>query len=206
MNKSRAFVGKRLIKICLTGLFTALVFVSTLAIRIPLPASGYVNFGDAVIFICGLLLGPIPAMISGAFGSMFADLVGFPIYAGFTFVIKGLEGLIVGLIAYKMFNKAPHKPLSIFFALLGTGVAFVEMMVGYFFTDWILYSLPAAVLTFAPSALQGGVSMAIALPLAIALQETALFTLGKYKQKRSASPNNDNTLPSSESGKEKIER
>ena len=51
----------------LTGLLTALVTVSTMAIRIPIPATGgYIHPGDGLVLLSGLLLGPVYGTFAAA--------------------------------------------------------------------------------------------------------------------------------------------
>lgn len=84
------------------AVFTALVFVATIAIAIPMPTGvgAYLNFGDIVIFISSALLGPWGGLVAGGIGSMLADIVYAPIFAPLTLIVKGTEGLIVGLVVY----------------------------------------------------------------------------------------------------------
>ena len=84
------------------AVFTALVFVATIAIAIPMPTGvgAYLNFGDIVIFIASALLGPWGGLVAGGIGSMLADIVYAPIFAPLTLIVKGTEGLIVGLVVY----------------------------------------------------------------------------------------------------------
>jgi len=59
--------SKRMIQ---TALLVALVAVATMVVNIPLPGvKGYVNVGDAIVFLAGLMFGPVVGAISGAFGS-----------------------------------------------------------------------------------------------------------------------------------------
>ncbi len=89
--------------ITINGLMIALVFLATRFTAIPGPLPpGYINLGDAVIMAAAVLMGPVTALIAGAIGSMFADLAyGALIYMPVTFIVKGLEGYIVGIIARK---------------------------------------------------------------------------------------------------------
>jgi len=87
-------------KISIGAIFAALTFVVTYLtgfIRTPLPG-GYLNVGDAVIFLAGILYGPLIGFIAGSIGSSLADLLyGSLNFAPGTFIIKGIEGLLVGL-------------------------------------------------------------------------------------------------------------
>ena len=64
------------IKVILTGLMMAMIVVATIVIPIPVPfGSGYVHFGDAMIFLSVLILGWRYGAIAAGFGSALADLM-----------------------------------------------------------------------------------------------------------------------------------
>jgi len=88
------------VRLSLATVFAALVTVSTVMIHIPVPAtSGYINVGDAMIFISALLFGPIIGGLAGGVGAAMGDIfLGYPEYAFYTLVIKGTEGLITGYV------------------------------------------------------------------------------------------------------------
>jgi uncharacterized membrane protein len=135
---SRPARGKRtpVLTTTLSAVAIALVFVSTFSIQVPIPATGgYFNFGDIAIFIMALTFGPVIGGISGSIGSSLSDLLGgFGIFAPFTFVIKGLEGLLAGLISQRMFRDGTLKGWSIS-NLLGWIVGSVAMVGGYFLAE-----------------------------------------------------------------------
>ena len=96
----------------LYSLFIALVTTVTY-FGFPMPF-GYINLGDAIIFSIALVFGPVAGFISGAVGSALADIIlGYAIWAPFTFVIKGLEGYLVGL-ASIAFMKSQFKSGKVF--------------------------------------------------------------------------------------------
>ena len=51
--------NEKLYKIIVAAMMAALACVATMIIRIPSPMQGYVNLGDAVVLMCGWILGPI---------------------------------------------------------------------------------------------------------------------------------------------------
>lgn len=119
-----------LVQICLVAIMTALVAVGTMIIRVPNPMGGYFNVGDAVIFFCALSFNPIIGGVAGGLGSSIADIIGFPIFAIPTLVVKGLEGFLASLISNKK---------SIFRDILAIIAAGSEMVIGYFLIE--LYAL-----------------------------------------------------------------
>jgi uncharacterized membrane protein len=91
--------------VALTATFTALVFIATAVFSLGITSGGYFNFGESMIYLASLVGGPFVGMIAGGFGSSLADMIlGYGIFAPGTFVIKGLEGFIVGYIFLKIKN------------------------------------------------------------------------------------------------------
>jgi len=81
------------------AVMSALVAVGTLIIRIPNPMGGYFNVGDVMIFVSALTFSPLIGGVAGGLGSAIADIIGFPLFVVPTLIIKGLEGLIAGIIS-----------------------------------------------------------------------------------------------------------
>ena len=154
--------------IALFALFSALIAITTLIVRIPIPATkGYFNLGDTLIFISAALLGPVFGAVCGGFGSALADVIGGYIqYAPWTFVIKGIEGLIAGiLISWLMPDFVKGKMgRGIFLLVISFTVAALWMVTGYFFAEYVIYAFsfapPLAELPF--NLAQGGISAAFA--------------------------------------------
>jgi uncharacterized membrane protein len=124
--------------IAIRASFTALVFIATAIIPpIPIAATGgYFNFGETAIYITAFLFGGMTAGFAGGVGSALADLyLGFGSFAPITFVVKGIEGMLVGFIG----KKRDIRTRSI--ALLIGGVV---LMSGYFLAETYLFGLPAA--------------------------------------------------------------
>ena len=90
---------------CLTGIFSALVFVITAYLHIP-TYNGYVHCGDGLIFLAACVL-PMPySIIVGALGAMLADLLtGFAIWAPGSMIIKGLLALLFTCKSNKILTK-----------------------------------------------------------------------------------------------------
>jgi len=132
----RAWRGRGVLEASLAAAFTALVAATTLAIRIPVPATGgYINIGDAVIFAAALSMGWLVGGVAGGLGSAIADMVGYPVFAPFTLVIKGLEGLVAGSIADGVSTRRD---------LLAWGLASIIMVSGYFLSEAYLMRLGVA--------------------------------------------------------------
>ncbi|HID17442.1 TPA: ECF transporter S component [Candidatus Bathyarchaeota archaeon] len=122
--------------VSLSVIFASLVAATTLAIRIPVVATGgYINVGDAMIFISALLFGPVIGGVAGGVGSAVADMIGYPIYAPFTLIIKGLEGFLAGYIRDARSFKRD---------LLAWGTGALTMVLGYFVSESYIMGLGIA--------------------------------------------------------------
>ena len=89
--------------LALGALFAALVTGATL-LSLPVPGFRlYFNLGEGVIYTVALLFGPRYGAAAGALGAALGDLVlGYPLWAPFSFVIKGLEGATVGFLGRRV--------------------------------------------------------------------------------------------------------
>lgn len=154
-------------KIVLNGLMISLVCLATMAIQIPVPGTnGYVNIGDAIIFITSILFGPTPGMIAGGIGSALADILsGYAHWALFTLIVKGIEGYLVGLIV----NKFKATNLGI---VLATLLGSVVMVFGYFiFGAYLSGGFAASLISVPSNCIQGVISMILAIPLVYSLRD-----------------------------------
>jgi uncharacterized membrane protein len=154
---------KRLVQL---ALFCALVTVGTMVITIPIPATqGFINFGDSIIFVASALFGPIGGMLVGGVGSSMADLLlGYPHWALFTFIIKGMEGLVCGfLIHYFVKEERAQRKFST--QLIAFCVGGLVMIGGYFLAGGVMYGFVPALTELWANTIQAGVSVVIALVL-----------------------------------------
>lgn len=119
--------------------------------------NGFVNLGDVSVLVCGALFGPIGGLVSGGVGSAVTDLLlGYSMYAPFTLVIKGLEGLLAGLLIKKLSNR--HTFLAF---ILPAAV----MVLGYFLAEIILYGVEGSIVNVPGNSLQGIVCATLAILL-----------------------------------------
>ncbi len=122
MNKDRTK------KIVWAGLFTAMIAIATLVIRVPSPLGGYVNTGDALVILSAFLLSPVWGAVAAGLGSALADVFsGYVIYAPATFIIKALMALAAGGILRHVKDKKLLKS-----AIFGSILAELIMILGYF--------------------------------------------------------------------------
>ncbi len=129
-------------KLVSASLFTAIICVATMIVKIPSPATnGYFNLGDCFVLLSAWLLGPLYGALAAGLGSALADILsGYAQYAPATFIIKAL----MAVSAYFIFRMLSKKP---FVARLVSGVvAEAVMVLGYFGYEAVIlsYGLAAA--------------------------------------------------------------
>jgi uncharacterized membrane protein len=153
-------MNRNIRKITYAAIAAALVFVVTWTIKITVPGTngGYINLGDTVIYFTAYLLGGPIAAASSAVGSALADLAaGAVVYAPATFVIKGLMGLIFGLMTARKKSFAAY----LIAALLGGAI----MTAGYALYETAVFGLAYALTSLPYNLLQWAGSVAAALLL-----------------------------------------
>lgn len=92
----------RIKMMCISGIFSAIVFVVTAYLHIP-TYNGYVHCGDGFIFLAACILPTPYAMLVGAIGALLADLLtGFAIWAPGSVVIKALIAMLFSCKAKKI--------------------------------------------------------------------------------------------------------
>jgi uncharacterized membrane protein len=123
-------------KLTRISIFTALVFVATFIIKVPIAATGgYFNVGDSAIYAAALLFGPLVGGIAGGIGASIADVIGgYPIFAPGTLIIKLFEGMVTGYSGKKLNTKSRRvnlwRVLSVVFGV-GLGAATYYIGVNY---------------------------------------------------------------------------
>ena len=154
---------KAVIQLSLMVVMSALVTVGTLIVRIPNPMGGYFNVGDVMIFVAALTFNPLIGGVAGGIGSAIADIIGFPVFAVPTLVIKGLEGLLASLVADKK---------SVFRDVIAVVVAGTEMVVGYFFVEaYVLqWGLSVALAEVPANIAQIAIGGLVGIPIALVLR------------------------------------
>ncbi len=155
MKKYAVFVSR-------VSVMTALVAVATCMISIPTPPTrGYINVGDAMVMISALLFGPIVGMIAGGVGSALADVIlGYVWWAPYTLIIKGLEGLVAGLLYKKYGSK-----------ILATIPAGAIMVLGYLLTETVLYGYGPALVELPGNTFQAAFGIIVGICVAEAIEK-----------------------------------
>lgn len=127
----------------------AITALLTLAIRIPTPTGGHINLGDTAVLFFAFTLGKTIGGISGALGSALADLIGgHYFFVPATFIIKGLEGFVAGLIKEKT---SGQKGSLILASLIGISI----MTAGYYIYEAVFINKAAALMVIIPNLIQG---------------------------------------------------
>jgi uncharacterized membrane protein len=152
---------KAVIQLSLMAIMSALVAAGTLIIRIPNPMGGYFNVGDVMIFVAALTFKPLIGGVAGGLGSAIADIIGFPVFAVPTLVIKGLEGLLASLIKNKK---------SVFRDILAVAVAGAEMVVGYLLVEYFMWGIGDALLELPANIAQIAIGGLVGIPIALVLR------------------------------------
>ena len=136
-------------EVALGGLFSACVTAATL-LSIPLPGFRlYFNMGEGFIYTIALLKGPFYGAAAGGIGASLADLIlGYPLWAPFTLVIKGVEGFLVGVLRKKR--------------LVALAAGMCVMIAGYTTLAGYLYGLPAAPVEGVTDLIQTGIGIVTA--------------------------------------------
>jgi len=151
--------------------FTALAFVGTTLIRIPIPATGgYFNLGDTFVMAAALLYGPWVGALVGLIGPALSDAIGFPQFVLATAVVKFCEGGLVGLLSRQGKRYTPLPALVVGIVVLVLGYYLFEAFV----YPWLATSIPffgvtdpkAALAEVLPNLLQGVLSAMIAYGIA----------------------------------------
>lgn len=141
-----------------TSMLAALIFVFTYLVKIPINANGaYMNIGDCVIYCSGLLVGGPWAAAAAGIGSALSDLLlGFPVYAPATLIIKGAMGLICAVL---MRNGRFGRFALV--SILGGAI----MVGGYGLFEWIFFGWTYAAGTIVFNLIQWAAGVAGALVL-----------------------------------------
>ncbi len=122
---------KNIRTLAIASIFMAMITLVTMYGMVPI-AQGYLNLGDAIIMLIATVLpAPLVFLIGGLASGLADVLVGYGQYAPFTFIIKGLEGVLIAVLFMSM--KKPWRYVIPFL------VAAAWIAIGYALTDAFLY-------------------------------------------------------------------
>jgi uncharacterized membrane protein len=159
----------------ITSLLVALVFAATSFIKIRLPISlngGLIHMGNTMLFTASIVFGARKGAAAGAFGMGLFDLLSeWAAWTPFTFVVRGVMGYIIGKVAYSNNKMGQNWAYN----LLGISIGAVWMLVGYYFTEVVLYGSWIQPMTSIPGNItQIVIGAVVALPLSAALKRAKL--------------------------------
>ena len=116
------------------ALFAALTCICTMIIKIPTPTGGYIDPGDGMVLLCGIILGPGMGALAAGIGSMLSDLFsGYMVWVPATLIIKALTAMVAGVLfrrCSQLLNG--NKAASTVRVILGGIVGEALMVFGYF--------------------------------------------------------------------------
>lgn len=144
--KTASIQFRATVKLAMTAVMSALIAVTTVtAIPMPPPLST-ITLAPITIFVVGILMGPIPALISSAIGSGIGFLGGATI--GSIVVPSGFMGIfLVGIVVAR-------GPMGFTVGLLRKIDEVAAMTIGvlvetaiFFFMDWPLFGFEVALIT-----------------------------------------------------------
>ncbi len=171
-------------EIVLIGISAAIIFAAT-KIFIPFGIGGaMVHLGSAAIFTIAILFGARVGGLSAAIASLIVDLMGaYPIYAPWSFVIKGTVGFAIGLIAHHyIINQGEQKmsTKSLLVILMADLVGATLMLAGYLVAwrfvlgSWVVAigNAPASLMTSSMGVIS---SIFLAFPLLMALKKSRFY-------------------------------
>ena len=176
MNTTKTYSHTNTFDLILSALLITLVFLATvfLNIRPPIAANGgLVHLGTAMLFIVSIVFGPKKGAIAGAFGMGLFDLIsGWTLWAPFTFVTRGLQGYIVGKIAWSKEKRGS----SVGFNLFATIFSIPFMLGGYYVCERVLFGNWVVPLASIPgNVVQNVVGILVAIPVCLMLKKFRFF-------------------------------
>ena len=144
--------NKKILLMCITGVFTALVFVVTAYLHIP-TNNGYIHVGDGLIYLAACLLPWHYAMVVGAGGAFLADcLTGFAVWAPGSVIIKALTVLLFSSKKDKVINLRNS---------LAVLPAMIVCVGGYYLYESLIYGNFVSPLAGIPASVTQSVASAI---------------------------------------------
>lgn len=159
-------------KIVMASLLAALVCVATMLIKVPSPLKGYLNLGDGIVLLCGWFLSPAYGFLAAGIGSGLADLfAGYVTYVPATFLIKGLMALIAHYVFELLRKRMKPMPAWILAGIL----AEIEMVLGYYAFEGVLYGFVESLVNIPANAVQGAAGILLGIALSKVFQKTNLF-------------------------------
>ena len=166
------------LKLVIAALMASMACVATMVIKIPIPATGgYINLGDSIVLLSGVVLGSLYGGLAAGLGSALADLLGgYVAFALATFIIKALMAVVTGLNIRT--NPQKHIVNFVFASLISE----IIMILSYFAFEATIMGYGLAAAGAIPgNAIQGTAGIVIATMLMPILGKLNLSPLRKDK-------------------------
>lgn len=160
MSNNRAALRISLLAVC-----TALVAVFTIAVRVPVPATGgYISLCDVAVTFVAYSFGPVTGFIAGGLGTALSDMLGgYMQWAPVSFVVHGVEALLIALLV-----KKDHVTLLV--KILAAIVAVIVVAGGYYLlTGLFLIDFKTALAEVPGNLIQAAVGAVLGLVLSEAV-------------------------------------
>jgi len=87
-----------ILELVIGALLIGLTWAATM-VRVPVPPFAYFNLSECVVYTAALVFGWRLGLVAGAIGATLADFIGYSVWWPITLVVKGVEGLLVGLLS-----------------------------------------------------------------------------------------------------------
>lgn len=160
--------NKNALKVAVVAVLTAVVVVFTLVVRIP-TAKGYLNLCDVAIMFIALTFGPWSAFIAAGLGTALADLIsGYAQWAPISFLVHGVEGLLVALIV----RQKGDAPVTLVRKILAALVCVATVSLGYFALSTLFISTASVAAAEIPgNIMQSGVGFVLGIAIATAVKK-----------------------------------
>ncbi len=156
------------LKLVFCALFTALIFVGTQFIKVPLVV-GYFNLGDVFILLAGYFIGGWHGALCCATGAVTADILsGYIIYVPATAVIKAA-------MAFTLFLICKNKKTNPARFVVGAIISETIMVIGYFIYESLLFDFSGAVASLPANLLQGAACVVISSVVLMFLNRTKIL-------------------------------
>ncbi|MDD3902764.1 MAG: ECF transporter S component [Sphaerochaeta sp.] len=159
--------NKNALKVAVVAVLTAVVVVFTMMVRIP-TAKGYLNLCDVAICFIAFTFGPWSAFIAAGLGTALADLIsGYAQWAPISFIVHGVEGLLVALIV----RQKGDETISAIKKIAAGIVCVTTVSMGYFILSAIFISgFSVAAAEIPGNIAQSGVGVVLGLAVATAVK------------------------------------
>ncbi len=154
-------MNRSALHISLVAVSAAIVAVFTMVVRIPISATGgYISLVDAGVSFVAYAFGPFTGFIAGGVGTALADILGgYAQWAPVSFLVHGVEALVLGIIIKKDSS-------SILMKILASLIAVAIVSLGYLLLSSLYLVTFAEALAEVPfNALQSGAGAVVGLLL-----------------------------------------